>query len=226
MNKLFFVGTKVLITSIIIICLFSCKTIRPYEYLKFNENQIDTFVGTFTKDSTDIIYKRVEGMFPSLAVADNFKEKYKIIYKTYNIEGHKAFYTLNTKDSFYYDASFSQNHFLSSALIFENGKVYLAPAYDLNDLYRLKFSDFKFIIPEKVTRRDSLNFKHKKKETILYNFRFENLIVAKKTFKNCLVIDLIEKWPDATYNAKVWLHKKYGVMKWIRTTGRTDNRIL
>jgi hypothetical protein len=217
---------EILITAIFATTLFSCRTIRPFEYFKLNENQVDSFVGTFTKDKTDSNYMEVERLFPGQSVPDDFKEKYEIIYKTVNIEGHKVFYAVKTKDTIYFDASFGPNHFLFSALIFEKGKVFIAPSFDLTDLHQLKFSDFKFIIPEKISRRDTISMVDKNKETVLRNFRFDDLTIDGKKYKHCLVIDLLTRWPDTTHHSKVWLHKDYGVLKWIRSTGRTDIRIL
>jgi hypothetical protein len=217
---------KILITAIFATTLFSCRTLRPFEYFKLNESQVDSFVGSFIKDKTDSNYMAVERLFPGLAVVDDYKEKYEVIYKTRNIEGHKAFYTVRTKDTIYEGASFGPNHFLFSALIFEKGKVFIARSYDLKDLQRLKFSDFKFIIPEKLSRRATISIVDKTKETVLHNFRFDDLTIDGKKYKHCLVIDLLTRWPDTTHHSKVWLHKEYGVLKWIRSTGRTDIRIL
>jgi hypothetical protein len=217
---------KILIAGVLAISLISCRTIKPFEYFKLNENQVDSFIGAFTKDKTDSNYMKIERHFPGLAVEDDFKEKYEIVYKTRNIEGHKAFYAVKTKDTIYYDASFGPNHFLFSALIFEKGKVFIAPSFDLKDLRRLKFSDFKFVIPEKLSRRDTISIVDKKKETILHNFRLDDLTIDGKKYTHCLLIDLLIKWPDTTYYSKVWLHKEFGVLKWIRSTGRTDTRLL
>lgn len=219
-------NTKIVLTGIVILALISCRTIKPFEYFILNENQIDTFEGTFSKDKSDSTYRQIENMFPSLSVSDNFKEKYQIIYKTKNIEGHKAFYAVKTTDTIYYDASFGPNHFLFSALIFEKGKVFIAPAYDLKDLNQIKFSDFRFTIPKKISKSDIIKVVNKKKETLLHNFRIESLSINGNDYRHCLVIDLLTKWPDTTYHSKVWLHEKYGVLKWIRSTGRTDTRIL
>lgn len=218
--------SNVIITGVLVISLISCRTIKPFEYFKLNENQVDSFIGAFSKDKLDSNYLKVERLFPSLAVNDDFKEKYEIVYKTKNIGGHKAFYAVKTKDTIYYDASFGPNHFLFSALIFEEGKVFIAPSYDLKDLLRLKFSDFTFVIPEKLSKRDTIRVVDKKKETILQNFRFDDLTIDGKRYKHCLLIDLLIKWPDTTYYSKVWLHKEFGVLKWIRDTGRTDTRLL
>lgn len=217
---------KIIIAGILVISLVSCRTIKPFEYFRLNENQVDSFRGAFTKDKTDSNYMKIERRFPGLAVDDDFKEKYEIVYKTRNIEGHKAFYAVRTKDTLYYNVSFGPNHFLFSALIFEKGKVFMAPSFDLKDLQRLKFSDFRFVIPEKLSKRDTIRIVDKKKETILHNFRFDDLTIDGKKYKLCLLIDLLVKWPDTAYHSKVWLHKEFGVLKWIRDTGRTDTRLL
>ena len=122
-----------ILCGLVIISLNSCRAIRPFDYLKFSENRVDTFVGEFTKDKNDSNYIKIERQFSSLKVDDNFSEKYELVYKAKMIEGHKVFYALKPKDSIYYDASFGPNHFLFSALIFENKKIYIAPAYDLKD---------------------------------------------------------------------------------------------
>lgn len=219
-------NSKLIAIGFFTFVLFSCRTVNPFKYFKLNENQVDSFIGSFTKDKTDTSYMEIEQLFPNLAVADNFQEKYQIIYRTKNIDGHKAFYAIATNDTIYKDASFGSNHFLFSALIFEKEKVLIAPAFHLKDLNYLKFSDFKFIIPESISKRDSIRITDRQKETVLHSFRFEKLNLFGRNYKHCLVIDIQTKWPDTVYNSKVWLHKEYGILKWIRDTGRTDTRLL
>ena len=214
-----------ILCGLIIISLNSCRIIKPIDYFIFTENKVDTFVGEFTKDKSDSNYIKIERQFSKLKVDDNFSEKYELVYKAKIIEGHKVFYALKPKDSIYYDASFGPNHFLFSALIFENKKIYIAPAYDLKDLNRLKYSDFKYFIPEKISTRDTIKIVDRKKQTLLYNFRIDNATIKGRIYRNCLSVELATIWPDTTYHSKVWLQKNIGVLKWIRSTGRVDTRI-
>jgi hypothetical protein len=192
-----------------------------------SENKIDTFEGYFIKDKADSDYVRIARAFPSLTPkGDTVLENYKLIYKTKIIDGHKAFYAHDLADSLSPNPSFASNHFLFSSLIFENGKVLIAPAYRVKDLDRLKYSDFKYHIPNKVTRKDTIRILDRTKTTFLYNFRKENIIVKGRKYKRCLVLDYKVSFPEEVTYGKVWLGKKLGVVKWKRNTGRIDERIL
>ena len=115
---------------------------------------------------------------------------------------------------------------LYSAMIFENGKVFFAPALRVNDLSKLKFADFKYVIPTTIKGTDTITVTDRKKRTILYDFRLATLTINGKKYKNCLNLKIFESWPDEKDYSTVWLNKKYGILKWIRPTGRIDTREL
>ncbi|MGI8581205.1 MAG: hypothetical protein ACR2KX_03380, partial [Chitinophagaceae bacterium] len=158
--------------------------------------------------------------------SDTISDRTEIIYKSTDIDGHKAFYAVNTIDTFKQNPDIGPRHFLFSAMVFFNDTTFIAPVYEKADLKKLSFADFKFKIPQTVTNKDSVVITDRKKKMVLYNFHKTILSLGKIKFTNCLAFDIRDEWPDALYGEKVWLHKEYGVLKWVRSTGRTETRVL
>jgi len=57
---------------------------------------------------------------------------------------------------------------------------------------------------------------------LLYDFKRQFLKIGNKHLKNCLTFTVEERWPLTSASGKVWLHKNYGIVKWIRVTGRIE----
>ena len=193
-------------------------------YLKPTNHEI-VYNCTFVK-SKDNYYKNLESIFGSVSKGDTISEKIVLSYKTIRIDGKIAYYVIDTSDIIKKDASIGPKHFLSSAMIFSEDSVLLASVYKKSDLLKLNSKDFDYAI-HSVKKKDTLRFADKSlpqadRQILLYNFRKEKISINDKKIRNCLYISVAERWPDATYFGKVWLHKKYGVVKWIRVTGRIE----
>ena len=214
--------------SIILIALWlsSCSSIKTAEYFKIHENQIETYDGYFIKNPNDSIYRRMEQLFGSISESDTVINQTQIIYKTVHIDGHKAFYAVETVDTLQKNPNIGPRHFLFSSLIFYNDTIYMAPVYSMADLHQLSFKDFKYKIPPRLTRKDSVMVVDGRKTLMLENFSKSTLFLNNRKFSDCLTFDIREIWPNTTYNGKVWLHKQYGLLKWIRSTGRVETREL
>lgn len=163
----------------------------------------------------------------SVSKRDTVFEKIVLCYKSIRIDGKIAYYIIDTNDINKKDPSIGPKHFLSSAMIFSQDSILLAPIYKKSDLLTLNFKDFDYAIYSVIKKKDTLRFKDKTlpqadKQFLLYDFRKEKISINEKKIKNCLYISIAERWPDTTYFGKVWLHKKYGVVKWIRITGRIE----
>ena len=208
------------------ILLSSCRTIRTIDFFRLKENKIETYNGVFIKDANDINYRKVEQVYGSISKGDTIINKTEIIFKTIDIEGYKAFYAIETKDTLRKNPNIGPRYFLFSSFIFFNDTTFVAPIYEKADLAKLKFKDFKYKIPPSLTKKDSVVIIDGKKRMVLYNFHKTTLLIDNKKFSDCLAFDIKDVWPDALYGEKVWLHKKYGLLKWIRSTGRIETRAL
>src|SRR5688500_14669594 len=214
------------IILLITIYLCSCASIKTADYFRLIENQIETYNGYFIKYQNDSNYKKIEKIFGRISDKDTVTDQNHIIYKTINIEGHLAYYAIATTDTLKKNPTIGPKHFLFSSLIFYNDTVFVAPAYRKADLDKLRFNDFKFKIPPRLTKKDTIKIIDGKKTTLLENFSIAIISINNKRFSNCLSFDIRDVWPTSTYTGKVWLHKKYGLLKWIRSTGRIETRVL
>lgn len=204
----------------------SCSTIKTTRYFNLKENKIERYNGYFIKYENDSNYKKIEQLFGSISETNIVIDRTEIIYKTFEIEGHKAFYAVETIDTVKKNPDIGPMHYLFSSLIFFNDTIFVAPVYEKADLEKLKFKDFKYRIPPKLTKRDSVVIVDGKEKLVLQNFKKTRLTINDKSFSNCLTFDLKEVWPDDLSIGKVWLHKQYGLLKWIRSTGRIETREL
>jgi hypothetical protein len=133
---------------------------------------------------------------------------------------------LETIDTLLQNPTIGPRHFLFSSLIFYHDTVFIAPAYRKADLDRLSFKDFKYKIPPRLTKKDTVIIVDGTKTMLLVNFSKSTLTLNNRKFSDCLTFDIQEVWPETTYTGKVWLHKQYSLLKWIRSTGRIETRVL
>lgn len=206
------------------------QTINVKGYFLLRENQIDHFTGKFVPGEKDPNFNDIQIPVPpppsGRSYNDTIIDKREITYKTINIEGQKAYYAIETEDTLKGDALIGSSHFLSCALMFKHDTVFLAPSFTKPILQKLKLSNFKYYIPPMVKKSDTIVIIDGKKRLLLYNFKKVMLFLNGKEIKDCLNIKIIERWPDAVYSGSAWLSKKYGVLKWIRSTGRIETRDL
>lgn len=211
---------------VVLWCYFgSSCTFKLIPYLNPKNNQI-VYNCTFIKSKGNF-YKNLESIFGSVSKGDTLFEKIVLCYKTMIIDGKTAYYVIDTSDINKKDPSIGPKHFLSSAMIFSEDSILLAPVYKKSDLLKLNSKDFDYAIYSVVKKKDTLRFVDKTlhqadRQILLFDFRKEKININEKKIKNCLYISIAERWPDTTYFGKVWLHKKYGVVKWIRVTGRIE----
>jgi hypothetical protein len=211
--------------TVIVLFSFSCRSIRTIDYFRLRENQVDRFNGFFVKPN-DSTYRMLDRAFGRAGESDSVFEVSDIVYRTIDIEGHKAFYALETSELLQRNPAVGPKHFLFAALIFKDEEVLVAPAFYLKDVKQLRLADFRYRIPATVKRRDTVTIRDGHKEIMMCNFRKENIVIAHKKFKDCLKIDLVEVWPAKTNRGYVWLSKEHGILKWIRTTGRIETKDL
>ena len=168
----------------------------------------------------------MEQLYGGISESDTIINQTQIIYKTVQIDGHKAFYAIATVDTLQKNPNIGPRHFLFSSLIFYKDTIYMAPVYGMADLYHLNFKDFKYKIPPRLNKQDSVMIVDGRKTLLLENFSKSTVSINNRKFSNCLTFDLKEIWPGKTYTGKVWIHKQYGLLKWIQSTGRVETREL
>jgi hypothetical protein len=214
-----------------IACTFSCASIKTTPYFLLRENEVVHFTGVFVPKPDPNIKPVTNKSFVAPPVEpfdgrDTFIQKTEIVYKTIDIEGHKAYYAIETIDTLRNNPNIGPRHFLYAAMIFHRDTTFIAPVYEKADLKKLSFSDFKYKVPPKVLPSDSIVIIDGKKTMILSHFKKTSLTINNRTFQDCLTFTIRDIWPDARYTETVWLDRNYGVLKWIRSTGRIETRNL
>lgn len=137
--------------------------------------------------------------------------------------GEKAFYAIASTDHKRIQGKIGIGHFLHAAMIYRNDSVLVAPGLE-KDTASIQLRDFTFVIPPRIHKNDSVVLVSGRKKLVLQDFRFERLTIGNKHL-HCLKISITESWPGINYYGTVGLNRNYGVVKWIRTTGRIDTRI-
>ena len=224
-------NTKIFFIVFALNILVSCKTIKISEYFKVQENEVQKYNSSWVIGNENVtikvpVSKPLENM-PSQMLFDNrdtVKDIFNIIYKSVTVNNHKIFYAIEPKDTLQKNPSIGQNHFLFSAMTFQGDTTYLAPIYKLSEIEKLRFTDFKNYIPPTISKNDSIIIKDRAKKTILYNFKIRSLVINNFTCDQCLTFNLKEDWPEIIYYGEIWISKKDGILKWVRTTGRTEIR--
>ena len=206
-------------------CLFgSSCTVKLVPYLK-PTNSKTVYNCTFVKPN-NTVYRGMEKIYGAVSRGDTVFQKVVLLYDSINIGGKTAYYFIDSNDFKQKYPIVGSKHFLSSVMIFSKDSILLASIYKRSDLSTLGLKDFdQSIYP--VKKKDTLRLKDKtlpkaSKHLLLYDFRKTNVRVNGKKVKNCLYMSIGEKWPDTISFGKIWLHKKYGVVKWIRVTGRIE----
>lgn len=224
-------NSKILFTVFALNILVSCKTIKISEYFKVQENQVQKYNSSWVIGNEKVtrkvpLPKPPDNMPPQIPFnnTDTVKDVFNVIYKSDIVNNHKIVYAIDPKDTLQNNPSIGQNHFLFSAMIFQGDTTYLAPIYKLNEIGKLKFSDFKNYIPPTISKNDSIIIKDKTKTTILFDFKIKSLVIDNVTHDKCLTFNLKIDWPEIIYYGEIWISKKDGILKWVRTTGRTEIR--
>ena len=154
---------------------------------------------------------------------DTLFETIEVIYKTHLVEGEEILYSIRKRDLEKQNPIAGTSNFLFSVMLFKDNSVRIAPFFWKEELNTLKPQDFGEKFPTKVKQKDEISFKHNEKTIILTDFKIENLKTKNLgVIKGCLAFKKIVKRDSGTKEAYIWLHKKYGVVKWIRKTGRIE----
>jgi hypothetical protein len=157
--------------------------------------------------------------------ASGLHETVKLVYNKISIGNETAYYISDAKDS---DGSGAQlATFLGSAMLFRDDSVLLASLTLDENPNKLTQKDFDHILPPTLTFTKPLEVARLKwsgliMEVFIKDYQFEDLTVGDIILKRCLRLNLIVYDRSMTLKSTVWLSLDYGILKWIRTTGREE----
>jgi hypothetical protein len=188
--------------------LISCSTFTTIDYFKPAENSVECFDGFFVNWNNDTIEQRRQ-----------------VVNKTFLTGGNKVFYRIEKADSADSNPIIGSNHFLSSVILVENNTILISPVFWKRDMDSLKPADFKIQLPSVLKKNTRITYNRSEAAVILTGFSKASIVINGKKFK-CLYFYITETWPKSTGSSRVWLNKQYGLVRWIRASGRIDTRIL
>jgi hypothetical protein len=157
--------------------------------------------------------------------AQGLHETIKLVYRRIPIGSETAYYISKATDS---DGSGAQlDSFIGSAMIFRNGSVLLAPLTLNESPSKLTQESFDHSLPpsltfSKIFELAKLKWSGLTMEVFIKDYQFEDLTVGNTVLKKCLKLNLIVHDRSMTLKSTVWLSLDYGIVKWIRTTGREE----
>jgi hypothetical protein len=158
--------------------------------------------------------------------AQGLHEKIKLVYRKISIGSETAYYISNATDS---DGSGAQlASFLGSAMIFRNSSVWLASLTLDESPNMLTQRNFDHILPPNLTfpkpfELAKLKWSGLVMEVFIRDYQFEDLSIGDTILKQCLKLNLlVYDRSTEPVNATVWLTRDYGIVKWIRETGREE----
>lgn len=156
----------------------------------------------------------------------DLKETIKLVYRKISVGDETAYYISNTMDS---DGSGAQlASFIGSAMIFRNDSILLAPLTWGESPNKLTQKDFDRILSPNLTFSKPFELAKLKwngliTEVFIKNHQYEDLSIDDTILKKCLRLNLlVYDRSTEPYKATVWLNRKYGIVKWIRSTGREE----
>jgi hypothetical protein len=226
-----------------VLLLGSCTIIKTSDYLKLKDNNRTHFKGVFKINKNDANYKNVEvilgGKNPkdSSFLVEKFsgikknnngiEEDYYLLNKFILTNNIKVFYQINEAYKKSPNPFIGTNNFFQSVFLFKNDSIYFLPTNYKNEINDLNINKFKFYFPKILHKKDTVSYYTSKIYNKLTGFRLEDIEINNKRLKKCLYIKQIQtygQFPDTSIS-EAWFNKKYGLVKWIRSTGRVETQI-
>ena len=226
-----FINTSFLLA--IIILLASCSNkILVSKYFRVKENEVLKYRGVFKPGLEKKIIKKANSVDPNMPPVmrpdpnDSFVGFTNIIYKTLPLGNEKIYYVIELKDTTNVNPDIGIHNFLSASFLYRNDTTFVANPYRLDQLKKLELNDFKNFIPPAISKRKETALNFGKQTITLYDFKILDFNLNGKTYKKCLFFNFKSEWPEVIYFGEVVIDKKWGVLKWIRTTGRIETRLM
>jgi hypothetical protein len=158
--------------------------------------------------------------------ANELRETIALVYRSVKVGDETAYYISRVEDTTGegdWLASFS-----NSAMIFSHDTVRLASLHDGEKASSLKPEDFWHVLSPQVKLTSPLLLSSVKwaqfiNSTCIESFEFENVIIGDTLLKHCLKLNLLEyDRGSEPCKSTVWLNQNFGIVKWIRCTGRIE----
>lgn len=202
------------------------------DYFRVNENEVLKYRGVFKPGLEKKIVKKQIPLDPNMAPVmvpnpnDSFIDYTNFIYKTLPLENEKIYYAIELKDTSELNPDIGIHNFLNASFLYRNDTTFLTNAYRLNQLKKLELNDFKNFIPLTISKRKEISLNFGKETITLYDFKIVDFDLNGELYKKCLFFNIKFEWPEVIYFGEVVIDKKLGVLKWIRTTGRVETRLM
>lgn len=159
--------------------------------------------------------------------ADTLREQVILEPRSFSIKGHDVYYYHNLLEETDDEIVQSSNYFLDAAFYVEKDTLYAQSLFW--DGYRstLETGDYPIRLSGKVASDDTLHYSDGDFKYALTGFRRVDVKVPFGLLKNCVKLEQITFYADGfgsedKSSEYIWVHPKYGVVKWIRSTGRTE----
>lgn len=184
------------------------------------EQKVGINLSEYLKPRSDTLYYNcVYNSFHATGLHDTIR----LVYRKIPIGSDTAFYISNVSDTAGISAWLAS--FIGSAMIFKNDSVWLASLAQDQDPNELTQKDFDHILPPRLIFTKPFELARLKwsfvMEVFIKNYQLEDISIGDTVLKRCLKLNLMVY--DRSTNpdkSTVWLNRDYGIVKWIRTTGR------
>lgn len=153
---------------------------------------------------------------------DTLKDKNDIsVCKSLLMKGKEIFYfddEINSDDT----SIIGSQTFYDGVFYYDNGAFMFSPLFWKYELKKANLDYFEPLFPA-VIPLDSV-FKYQKgEEKRKYKFTgFEDVVIKKRLYKDCLKLTIVQDWSTNQYIDIVWFQRGFGVVKWLRGTGRLE----
>jgi len=114
------------------------------------------------------------------------------------------------------------NSFCHGVFYFDKGAFFFSPIFWKYELKQANLDYFEPLFPATISVDTVYKFQDGEKR-MNYRFTgFEDVVIKDSVFKDCLKLTITQNWITAQYIDTVWFQKGFGVVKWLRGTGRLE----
>lgn len=140
---------------------------------------------------------------------------------------------LNRKDIFYFAECYNKFSIVSigttmfgpGIFFYQNDSLFTIEADYEEDIKEKKLGDAALLIPALIKPGDSSILDLGMNKQVFTFLKREDLRIGDLTHKDCIKLKIKEYWPDTIYIGYVWLKKAFGLVKWMRFTGRVEELV-
>jgi len=137
---------------------------------------------------------------------------------------------LNRKDIFYFAECYNKFDIVSIGTTMFGAGIYFYQKDSLftieadyeKDIKDKELGDAALLIPALIKPGDSSILDFGMNRQVFTFLKREDLKIGAITHKDCIKFKITEYWPDTIYIGYVWLKKNFGLIKWMRSTGKVD----